>query len=146
MTLLRPSHRIELINQVGRAVQAKMKVAEIPGYLRGFGIRLEVTRPVTSKWVLVRDVLANEPAETILAIARDLRVPVPGNVAPAALDLAQVLSDRGMQVCQEDFSRALETVSSDPAQAIGNACASLESICKTILDALGVPLPNDQTL
>ncbi len=51
-----------------------------------------------------------------------------------------------MQVCQEDFARALETVEADPAQAIGHACASLESICKAILDALSIPFPKDQTL
>jgi len=123
-----------------------MKVDDIPGYLGAFGIHVEITEPVNSKWVLIRGVLAKEKDDKILAIARDLRVPLPGNLAPGALDLASVLSDRGMQVCQDDFMRALENVATDPAGAIGHACASLESICKAILVAVGVPLPKDESL
>jgi len=146
MSLFRPSDRIQLISDVGRAVQNVMKVDDIPGYLAAFGIHIEIRDPVSSKWVLIRTVLAKEADETVLSIARDLRVAIPGNLAPAALDLTRVLSDRGMQFCQEDFARALETVATDPAGAIGHACASLESICKAILDAVAVPLPKDESL
>jgi hypothetical protein len=123
-----------------------MKVDDIPSYLAAFGVNIEITRPVSSKWVLIRTVLGKETDDKILTIARDLRVPVPGNLAPGALDLARVLSNRGMQVCQDDFGRALETVATDPAGAIGHACASLESICKAILEAVGFPLPKDESL
>ena len=127
MTRLGPSDRIRLISDIGRAVQAAIKVADIPGYLRAFGVQADITGPVSSKWVLIRELLADESEETILAIARDLRVSVPGEVARGALDLARALSDRGMQVCQEDFARALETVEADPAQAIGHACTSFRA-------------------
>ncbi len=146
MNSLRPSDRIQLVSDIGRAVQAVMKVADIPSYLRAFGIDAEISGPVSSKWVLIRGILADKPDETIVAIARDLRLQVPGEVGPGVLDLARLLSDRGMQVCQDDFARALENVETDPAQAIGHACSSLESVCKAILEALSISLPRDQTL
>lgn len=123
-----------------------MKVADIPGYFAEFGVRVAVDAPVASKWVLVREALAGVPEAIIISIAHELNVAVPGEFGPGTLDLSRVLSERGMSVCQEDFSRALATVETDPAQAIGHACSSLESICKTILDALGVTLPRDESL
>jgi hypothetical protein len=146
MAALNPSERVRLISDIGRAVQDAMKVDDIPGYLAAFGVQAEITGPVSSKWVFVRGVLKSASNETIVAIAHDLKVPVPGAVAPGALQLERLLSDRGMQVCQDDFARALESVDADPAQAIGHACTSLESICKAILDAVGAPLPKDETL
>src|SRR5690349_2354780 len=137
MPRLKPTDRVDLISTIGREIQARMKVSDIPGYLSAFGVKIEIVGIVPSKWVLVREVLAPVEAEVILAIARDLGVPIPGSVIPAASDLARALSDGGMDVCEEDFARALETVESDPAEAIGHACTSLESICKFILDALG---------
>src|SRR5689334_3615885 len=130
MSRLRPSDRVQLISDVGRAIQSAMRVADIPGYLSAFGVRVEITGPVNSKWVLVREALASEADETVLSVARDLRLPIPGDLGPAVLDLTRVLSERGMQVCQEDFTRALEAVPNDPAGAIGHACTSLESIAK----------------
>jgi hypothetical protein len=142
---LKPSDRVQLISEIGRAVQAAMKVADIPGYLAAFGVRAVIDAPVTSKWVLIREALVGVPEATIIAIAHDLKVDVPGELGPGTLDLSRILSERGMSICQEDFSRALATVEADPAQAIGHACSSLESICKTIIEALGVPLPRDES-
>ena len=146
VTQLKPRDRVQLISDIGRAVQAAMKVADIPGYLAAFGVHAVVDEPVTSKWVFVREALAGVPPSTVIAIAHDLKVSVPGELGPGTLDLSRVLSERGMSICQEDFGRALETVEADPSQAIGHACSSLESICKTILEALAVPLPRDESL
>lgn len=42
---------------------------------------------------------------------------------------------------QQDFDRALREVDSDPADAITAACSTVESVCKCILDEMGVPEP-----
>ena len=143
---LKPSDRVHLISEVGRAVQAAMKVADIPGYLGAFGIEITISEPVSSKWVLIREVLAGKPDNTVVAIARDLGVPVPGETSRSSAALADLLSEQGLLVCQEDFNRALDTVGSDPAEAIGHASSSLESICKAILHARSVGLPKDESL
>ena len=146
MNKIRPSDRVRLISEIGRAIQDSMKVADISAYLAAFGIRAEFRAPVHSKWVLVRELLARESDEAILAIARDLRLAFTTATAPAALDLAQMLSKHGMSICEEDFARAVATVDAGPAEAIGHACTSLESICKAIIHALGAPMPRDESL
>lgn len=51
-----------------------------------------------------------------------------------------------MQVCREDFEKALRDVDVDAPNAIGMASTTLESICKAILDEFEVPYPNDESL
>lgn len=48
--------------------------------------------------------------------------------------------------CREDFNKALRDAETDPANAIGMACTTLESICKAILDEIGTPYPKDESL
>ena len=45
-----------------------------------------------------------------------------------------------------DFERALSNIESDPGGAITNACSTLESVAKSILDGLGKPYPKDQSI
>lgn len=45
-----------------------------------------------------------------------------------------------------DFERALSQAESDPEDAVTSACSLVESVCKCILEELGVPLPNKQDI
>ena len=66
MTHLKPSDRVKLVSNIGRAIQDAMKVADIPGYLGAFGVHAVVDKPVQSKWVFVREALVGVPLRLLL--------------------------------------------------------------------------------
>ncbi|WP_207144048.1 abortive infection family protein [Thiococcus pfennigii] len=63
--------------------------------------------------------------------------------APATSALSTFLTIEGLDHCRRDFDRAAGAIATDPEQAIGSACALLESICRAILDRAGRPQPED---
>jgi hypothetical protein len=73
-------------------------------------------------------------------------VEVPRTVSEQAHQFRSYLDAGGFQACADDFDRALRNVIGDPDQSIASACSTLESICKSILDGLGRPYPNDKSL
>lgn len=67
--------RFKLIDRIGRDLQAKMGYSDINVYLSGFGIDCKDFQPSTnSKWVYVKELLANKDADLILKIANDLEL------------------------------------------------------------------------
>lgn len=68
--------RIKLVDRIGRELQSSMTYSDIKVYLSGFGVDTEV--PTTdnggSKWIYVKDLLANEPEEIIFRIADELEI------------------------------------------------------------------------
>lgn len=77
--------RFALIDRIGRELQSRMSYSDIDLYLAGHGV--EVTRPtseVNSKWVHVKELLADAPIETVVAIADELEIPHQFVVTPAA--------------------------------------------------------------
>lgn len=65
-------------------------------------------------------------------------------VAAAALsDKARLLD---LDSVHHDFERAISQAESDPAGAITAACSTVESVCKCILDELGVPHPRNKDI
>lgn len=47
---------------------------------------------------------------------------------------------------EKDFERALNEAESDPEDAVTSACSTVESVCKCILDEMGVPYPSKQDI
>ena len=47
---------------------------------------------------------------------------------------------------RQDFDRALSQTDRDPADALTSACATVESVCKCLLDELGKPYPPKQDI
>lgn len=69
-------NRLNLLEELGRELQARMTFREIDIYLRAFGIDLTKKAAPTGsgKRVYVKEVLADEAQETVLAIADDLGI------------------------------------------------------------------------
>jgi TIR domain-containing protein len=68
--------RLELIDRIGRELQSRMSFADIPVYLEGTGVSTnKETSGVNSKWVYVKELLADEPTNKIVAIATELEIP-----------------------------------------------------------------------
>lgn len=68
--------RFSLIDRIGRELQSRMSYSDIDVYLPGFGV--DVSKPtsgVNSKWVYTKELLADAPDATILAIADELEIP-----------------------------------------------------------------------
>lgn len=67
--------RFNLIDTIGRELQARMTYSDIDVYLKGFGI--DVSKPTSgsnSKWVYTKELLADVPNATILEIADELEI------------------------------------------------------------------------
>jgi hypothetical protein len=60
--------------------------------------------------------------------------------------LAECIKADGVQAIEIEYERAYKTLESDPAAAVTAACAILESVCKSYLEAEGQPLPSKQVL
>lgn len=56
------------------------------------------------------------------------------------------LADEGVEALEREYQRAYDNIERDAGAAVTAACAILESVCKTYLEAIGEPLPNKQTI
>jgi Abortive infection C-terminus len=74
-----------------------------------------------------------------------------GHIHGAALSgpsrsLAQRLKAEGIPAVEIEYERAYKVIESDPGAAVTAACAILESVCKSYLEAQGHAVPSKQVL
>jgi hypothetical protein len=138
--------RVELISKIGRHLQSTMTTTDINTYLSAFKIKTPNLSMADSKWIYVKEILAPVDELLIIKIAKDLGIYSPSETAPGTVQLINQLDKTSMQVCRDDFEKALNDVETDAPNAIGMASTTLESICKAILDSFEVPYPNDESL
>lgn len=82
---MRVLDRFELIDKIGRKLQSRMTTTDINTYLAGHGVRVShATTMAGSKWVYVKELLAEAGTETIVRIADELEIPHAFVVTPAA--------------------------------------------------------------
>jgi hypothetical protein len=62
------------------------------------------------------------------------------------MSLAERIKADGVQVIEIEYERAYKTLESDPGAAVTAACAILESVCKSYLEAEGQQQPGKQVL
>lgn len=60
--------------------------------------------------------------------------------------LAEQLKVTGINALTQEYDRAYKAIETDPPAAVTAACAILETVCKTFLEAEGHPLPTKQVL
>jgi len=63
-----------------------------------------------------------------------------------SLSLAERLKTQGIDALNQEYNRAYAAIESDPPAAVTAACAILETLCKTFLEAEGQTLPAKQVL
>jgi len=63
---------------------------------------------------------------------------------PAALALRERIEALDLDSVQRDFDRAMEE--GDPEDAVTAACSTVESVCKSLLDLMGLPYPAKQDI
>lgn len=67
--------RIDLISRIGRELQSRMGYSDIDAYFGAYGINYKDFQPSSnSKWVYVKELLANVDNEIILTIANELEL------------------------------------------------------------------------
>jgi hypothetical protein len=64
-----------------------------------------------------------------------------GTTGPAITSLAATLVVIDFDTVQRDLDRALASVETDPEDAVTAACSVIESLCRSILSELELPLP-----
>lgn len=55
--------------------------------------------------------------------------------------LAERLKAEGINAVEDEYQRAYQSITADPQAALTAACAILESVCRTYLEAAGHPVP-----
>lgn len=72
---MRQIDRFNLIDRIGRELQSRMSYSDIDVYLTGFGINCsKETSSINSKWIYVKELLADVDTATIIRIADELEV------------------------------------------------------------------------
>jgi TIR domain len=67
--------RISLLDRIGRELQSRMGYSDIDVYLTAYGVDCKDYRPSTnSKWVYVKELLANADENLLIQIADDLEI------------------------------------------------------------------------
>ncbi len=143
---MKPVDQLKLIDQIGRHLQSTMTTKDINVYMSRFGVDTPNLSMADSKWVYVKDILAKVDEGVIIKIAKDLDLYDSAETIFGSSQLISQLNNESMRVCKDDFEMALKDVESNPANAIGMASTTLESICKAILDVFEVSYPNDESL
>lgn len=64
-----------------------------------------------------------------------------GTSAPVVTTLSEKLAVVDFDTVQRDLDRALASVETDPEDAVTAACSVIESLCRSVLVELGLPLP-----
>lgn len=67
-----------------------------------------------------------------------------GTNAAVASALTQTARLLNLDSVSRDFERALDQTQTDAEGAITSACSTVESVCKCLLDNMGLPYPNNQ--
>lgn len=143
---MRKSDRYNLVTKIALQLQQTMTTSEINVFLGGFGIEHDCVSIVDSKRTYVMKLLAEVSPRTIAKLASELHIEAPSNASQAAHELVDYLANGGLEAAHDDFGRAMDSIDTDPAQAIASSCATLESICKAVLDACGESYPSDESL
>jgi hypothetical protein len=65
-----------------------------------------------------------------------------GTSAPAIAALAVTVATVDFDTVQRDLDRALASAENDPEDAVTSACSVVESVCRSVLGELGLPLPS----
>lgn len=72
---------------------------------------------------------------------------MPAGQSSAVLDeLATTIQVIDFDTVQHDLDRALKNVDADPEDAVTAACSIIESVCRSILVELGLPLPANKDI
>lgn len=72
---MRVIEKIELLDRIGRELQSRMGYSDIDVYLNAYGVDCKDFKPSTnSKWVYVKELLANADEHLLLTIADELEL------------------------------------------------------------------------
>jgi hypothetical protein len=135
-----------LLEALARKLQVERNTTGINAFLGRFGVKHDAVDIVPSKPEYVKRLLKGVSDSLLIQMAAAAGVEVPRTVSEQAHQFRSYLDAGGFQACADDFDRALRNVIGDPDQSIASACSTLESICKSILNGLGRPYPNDKSL
>jgi hypothetical protein len=75
---MRASDKISLIDKVGRELQSRFRYQEIDAFLAHYGVKTPTEITTNSKWVYSKEALAGVSTDTLLKIAEELDIEVPG--------------------------------------------------------------------
>jgi hypothetical protein len=69
-----------------------------------------------------------------------------GAAGVSSRSLQEIIRARDLRSVDEEFTRALQSLSSDPREAVSAACNILESVCKTYIEDEQLDMPAKQDL
>ncbi|WP_309662155.1 toll/interleukin-1 receptor domain-containing protein [Sphingomonas sp.] len=76
---MRPIEKINLVDKIGRELQSRYSFEEIDAFLAEFGVAPPQNVTVNSKWVYSKVALRGASTDTVIRIAEELEMVVPGS-------------------------------------------------------------------
>ncbi|WP_342107968.1 abortive infection family protein [Methylobacterium sp. SI9] len=132
-----PSRREEVRNAVMRAWQwlcREWLVVEAPPGVGGF------------RWRLSEDAIALAGARDPLTAVKNGRIQVLSRPGAIISELSVKSEHLGFDTVQRDIARAMLSLAEDPEDAVTAGCSMIESVCRSILTELGIPLPDKRDI
>lgn len=103
-------------------------------------------RPATTDtWTLLRERITRMVASYGLSYRQGGQIMGASTAAPSR-DVEAMIRAHDLPGLQIEFTRALETVETDPPAAITAACSILESLCRIYIEAHSLQMPRDLSL
>ena len=132
-----PSRREEVRQAVMRAwhwLRREGLIVETPPGVGGF------------LWRISEDAVALAGASDPIAAVRNGRVQILSRPGAIISELAVKSEYLGFDTVQRDIARAMLSLADDPEDAVTAGCSMIESVCRSILSELGIPLPNKKDI
>jgi len=98
-----------------------------------------------SDWLTQRERVKRSLATYGLSYEQGGRI-VGGSTGVPSRSVEAMIRERDLPGLEIEFTRALQSVETDPPAAITAACSILESLCRIYIEAHGLQTPRDQTL
>lgn len=93
-------------------------------------------------WRLSDDAIEHSRSRDPLAAVRNGKIQVLSRPGAIIGDLAVSVHRLGFDTVERDMSRAMLSLADDPEDAVTAACSMIESVCRSLLVAMGLPLPD----
>jgi hypothetical protein len=138
--------RVKWIGEIALHLQATMRIHEINSFLGGYGIRELKPGVQPSKRVYVEEALVYAPAEQIRRMAVDLGLLESGFGSPTLEVAGRWLDEAGIDQAMDRIQQIVQSVDSQPEQAVTSIAGLLEAVFKTILDREGVDYKDSDAL
>lgn len=116
-------------------------------WLRKEGLVVDTPEGVGGfRWRISDDAIDLSRSSNPLAAIRNGKIQLLSQPGAIIGDLAVNVQRLGFDTIERDISRAMLSLADDPEDAVTAACSMIESVCRSLLVELGLPMPDKKDI